>query len=131
MILDAFNLTGKVAIVTGARTGLGQGMALGLAEAGADIVGIDLNNLGETRKAVEERGRKFLGIEADLSNIKVIKDIVDQTIREFKKIDILVNNAGIIRRADALEFSEKDWDDVMNINVKRCSSSPRLWQINS
>ena len=118
MILDAFNLTGKVAIVTGARTGLGQGMALGLAEAGADIVGIDLNNLGETRKAVEERGRKFLGIEADLSNIKVIRDIVDQTIREFKKIDILVNNAGIIRRADALEFSEKDWDDVMNINVK-------------
>jgi len=118
MILNAFNLTGKVAIVTGARTGLGQGMALGLAEAGADIVGIDLNNLGETRKAVEERGRKFLGIEADLSNIKVIKDIVDQTIRKFKKIDILVNNAGIIRRADALEFSEKDWDDVMNINVK-------------
>jgi len=118
MILNAFNLTGKVAIVTGARTGLGQGMALGLAEAGADIVGIDLNNLGETRKAVEERGRKFLGIEADLSNIKVIRDIVDQTIREFKKIDILVNNAGIIRRADALEFSEKDWDDVMNINVK-------------
>jgi 2-deoxy-D-gluconate 3-dehydrogenase len=118
MILDDFKLTGKVAIVTGARTGLGQGMALGLAEAGADIVGVDLNNLGETRKAVEERGRKFLGIEADLSNIKVIKDIVDQTIREFKKIDILVNNAGIIRRADALEFSEKDWDDVMNINVK-------------
>jgi len=118
MILDDFKLTGKVAIVTGARTGLGQGMALGLAEAGADIVGIDLNNLGETGKAVEDRGRKFLGIEADLSNIKVIKGIVDQTIREFKKIDILVNNAGIIRRTDALEFSEKDWDDVMNINVK-------------
>jgi len=118
MILNAFNLTGKVAIVTGARTGLGQGMALGLAEAGADIVGIDLNNLGETRNAVEKRGRKFLGIEADLSNIHVIKDIVHQTIREFKKIDILVNNAGIIRRTDALEFSEKDWDDVMNINLK-------------
>jgi 2-dehydro-3-deoxy-D-gluconate 5-dehydrogenase len=118
MILDAFNLTGKVAIVTGARTGLGQGMALGLAEAGADIVGIDLNNLGETKKAVEERGRKFLGIEADLSSIKVIGDIVHQTIQEFKKIDILVNNAGIIRRADAVEFSEKDWDDVMNVNVK-------------
>ena len=118
MILNAFKLTGEVAIVTGCRTGLGQGMAYGLAEAGADIVGIDLNNLGETRKGVEERGRKFLGIEADLSNIHVIKDIVRQTILEFKKIDILVNNAGIIRRTDALEFSEKDWDDVMNINLK-------------
>ena len=118
MILDDFSLTGKVAIVTGARTGLGQGMALGLAEGGADIVGIDLNNLGETRNAVEKRNRKFLGIEADLSNIHVIKDIVRQTILEFKKIDILVNNAGIIRRTDALEFSEKDWDDVMNINLK-------------
>jgi 2-deoxy-D-gluconate 3-dehydrogenase len=118
MILNAFNLTGKVAIVTGARTGLGQGMALGLAEAGADIVGVDLNNLGETKKGVEGRGRKFLGVEADLSSIKVIGDIVHQTIQEFKKVDILVNNAGIIRRADAVEFGEKDWDDVMNVNVK-------------
>ena len=118
MILNAFNLTGKVAIVTGGRTGLGQGMALGLAEAGADIVGIDLNNLGETRRGVEERGRKFLGIEADLSDIKVIEKIIDQTIQAFNKMDVLINNAGIIRRADAVDFSEKDWDDVMNINVK-------------
>jgi 2-deoxy-D-gluconate 3-dehydrogenase len=118
MILDAFQLTGKVAIVTGARTGLGQGMALGLAEAGADIVGIDINHLEETQKGVEERGRRFLGIEADLSNIGVIGQIVERTVREYGKVDILVNNAGIIRRADALEFSEKDWDDVMNINLK-------------
>jgi 2-deoxy-D-gluconate 3-dehydrogenase len=118
MILNAFNLTGKIAIVTGARTGLGQGMAYGLAEAGADIVGVDLNNLGETRKSVEERGRRFLGIETDLSNIKAIEEIIKQTIQEFKKIDILINNAGIIRRADTIDFSEKDWDDVMNINLK-------------
>jgi 2-deoxy-D-gluconate 3-dehydrogenase len=118
MILDAFRLTGKVAIVTGSRTGLGQGMALGLAEAGADIVGIDINHLEETRKAVEERGRRFLGIEADLSNIGVIGQIVERMVREFGKVDILINNAGIIRRADALDFSEKDWDDVMNINIK-------------
>jgi 2-deoxy-D-gluconate 3-dehydrogenase len=111
-------LTGKVAIVTGSRTGLGQGMAFGLAEAGADIVGVDLNNLGETRKGVEERGRKFLGIEADLSNIKVIENIMNQTVKEFKHLDILVNNAGIIRRADAIDFSEKDWDDVINVNLK-------------
>jgi 2-deoxy-D-gluconate 3-dehydrogenase len=118
MILDDFKLTGKVAIVTGSRTGLGQGMAFGLAEAGADIVGIDLNNLGETRKGVEERGRKFLGIEADLSNISVIENIMNQTVKEFKHLDVLINNAGIIRRADAIDFSEKDWDDVININLK-------------
>jgi len=118
MILDDFKLTGKVAIVTGSRTGLGQGMAFGLAEAGADIVGVDLNNLGETRKGVEERGRKFLGIEADLSNIKVVESIMNQTVKEFKHMDILINNAGIIRRADAIDFSEKDWDDVINVNLK-------------
>ena len=118
MILDAFKLTGKVAIVTGCRTGLGQGMALGLAEAGADIVGIGLKNLGETEKGVRETGRRFLGVEADLSNIGVIADIIDRAIEEFGRIDILINNAGIIRRADALEFSEKDWDDVMNVNLK-------------
>jgi 2-deoxy-D-gluconate 3-dehydrogenase len=118
MILNDFKLTGKVAIVTGSRTGLGQGMAFGLAEAGADIVGVDLNNLGETKKGVEERGRKFLGIEADLSNIKVIENIIDQTVRAFKHLDILINNAGIIRRADAIDFSEKDWDDVVNVNLK-------------
>jgi 2-deoxy-D-gluconate 3-dehydrogenase len=118
MILDTFQLTGKVAIVTGSRTGLGQGMALGLAEAGADIVGIDINHLEETRKGVEERGRRFLEIEADLSKIGVIEGIVEKAVREFGKVDILINNAGIIRRADALDFSEKDWDDVMNINIK-------------
>ncbi|MCE5283114.1 MAG: 2-dehydro-3-deoxy-D-gluconate 5-dehydrogenase KduD [Deltaproteobacteria bacterium] len=118
MILDAFKLTGKVAIVTGCRTGLGQGMALGLAEAGADIVGIDLNNLGETQQAVEKTGRRFLGVEANLSDIRVIDGIIGQALKAFGRIDILVNNAGIIRRADALEFSEKDWDDVMNINIK-------------
>ena len=118
MILDAFKLTGKVAIVTGSRTGLGQGMAFGLAEAGADIVGIDLNNLGETRRGVEERGRAFLGIEADLSDLRAIEGILQQTIQAFHKLDILINNAGIIRRADSLDFSEKDWDEVMGVNVK-------------
>lgn len=118
MILDAFNLRGKVAIVTGARTGLGQGMAFGLAEAGADIVGVDVYHLGETQKGIEERSRKFLGMEKDLSDIKVIDDIIYQTIQKFERIDILINNAGIIRRADAIDFCEKDWDDVMNVNLK-------------
>jgi 2-dehydro-3-deoxy-D-gluconate 5-dehydrogenase len=118
MIFDQFNLTGKVAIVTGARTGLGQGMATGLAEAGADIAGVDLNDLDGTRKIVEGNGRKFLGIEADLSNTKVIDDIIDKTVTTFGRVDILINNAGIIRRADAIEFSEKDWDDVISVNLK-------------
>jgi 2-dehydro-3-deoxy-D-gluconate 5-dehydrogenase len=118
MILEAFKLTGKVAIVTGCRTGLGQGMALGLAEAGADIVGVGRNNLGETKQGVEGAGRRFLGLEADLSSIGVIGGIIEQAVKAFGRIDILLNNAGIIRRADAMEFSEKDWDDVMNVNLK-------------
>jgi len=118
MILDAFKLTGKVAIVTGCRTGLGQGMAFGLAEAGADIVGIDMGSVAETKTKVEQIGRGFLGIEADLSDIKVIEEIIRRAVKEFGRIDILVNNAGIIRRADAVEFGEKDWDDVMNVNLK-------------
>ncbi len=118
MILNAFNLTGKVAIVTGCRTGLGQGMAIGLAEAGADIVGVGRGDMGETGKKVEDLGRKFLAIQADLSGTKVIEGIVGLAVKEFGKIDILINNAGIIRRADALDFGEKDWDDVLNVNLK-------------
>ncbi|MEI7025025.1 2-dehydro-3-deoxy-D-gluconate 5-dehydrogenase KduD [Paenibacillus sp. y28] len=118
MILSRFDLSNKVAIVTGASTGLGQGMALGLAEAGADIVGVDYVAMPETELQVSARGRKFLGIQADLMRLDPIQGIIDQTVEAFGKVDILVNNAGIIRRADAIEFTEKDWDDVMNINVK-------------
>lgn len=118
MILEQFKLNGKVAIVTGARTGLGQGMACGLAEAGADIVGIDLNNLFETQKRIEDLGRKFLGIEADLSRVKSVEDAVNRAVAKFGKADILVNNAGIIRRCDAIDFTEKDWDEVMDVNLK-------------
>jgi 2-deoxy-D-gluconate 3-dehydrogenase len=118
MILEQFKLNGKVAIVTGARTGLGQGMACGLAEAGADIVGIDLNNLFETQKRIEDLGRKFLGIEADLSRVKSVEDAVNRAVAKFGKVDILVNNAGIIRRCDAIDFTEKDWDEVMDVNLK-------------
>ena len=118
MILDAFNLSGKVAIVTGCSTGLGQGMSYGLAEAGADIVGIDYVDSPETRETIEGMGRGFLEIKADLSSIEPIEGIIQQTIDNFGKLDILINNAGIIRRADSVEFTEKDWDDVMNINIK-------------
>ena len=118
MILDNFKLDGKVAIVTGSRTGLGQGMAIGLAEAGADIVGVGIADMSETKSILEGIGRKFLGVIADLSSIKPIDDIMKQAIDTFGHIDILFNNAGIIRRADAVDFTEKDWDDVMNVNIK-------------
>ena len=118
MILDDFSLSGKVAIVTGCSTGLGQGMSYGLAEAGADVVGIDYVDFHETQVAIEGMGRRFLGIKADLSSLEPIEGIMKKTLKAFGKLDILVNNAGIIRRADAVEFTEKDWDDVMNLNIK-------------
>lgn len=118
MILDAFSLANKVAIVTGCDTGLGQGMALGLAEAGCHIVGIGRKTPHDTAERVTGLGRKFLAIQADLSKQDSINDIVSQTVSQLGRIDILLNNAGTIRRCDALEFSEKDWDDVMNLNVK-------------
>jgi 2-dehydro-3-deoxy-D-gluconate 5-dehydrogenase len=118
MILDGFKLTGKVAIVTGCSRGLGQGMALGLAEAGADIVGVASSSLEDARIGVEGLGRQFLGIQTDLSEIKTVGKIVTETIAKFGKVDILINNAGIIRRADAIDFTEKDWDDVLNVNLK-------------
>ena len=118
MILDQFNLSGKVAMVTGCSTGLGQGMSYGLAEAGADVVGIDYVDSPETQATIEGMGRRFLGIKADLSRLDPIAGIMQKTLKAFGKLDILVNNAGIIRRADAIEFTEKDWDDVMNLNIK-------------
>lgn len=118
MILDLFKLNGKVAIVTGANTGLGQGIAVGLAEAGADIVGVGRSNMSNTKKMVEDLGRKFLEVRADLISIKPVNRIIDESVREFGQIDILVNNAGIIRRTPAIDYSEKDWDDVNNTNLK-------------
>lgn len=113
-----FDLSGKVAIVTGCSTGLGQGMSVGLAKAGANIVGVDYVDAPETKELIEKEGRKFLGIKANLMTIEPIEGIVNKAVSELGRVDILVNNAGIIRREDSIQFSEKDWDDVMNINIK-------------
>ncbi|WP_300000361.1 2-dehydro-3-deoxy-D-gluconate 5-dehydrogenase KduD [uncultured Cedecea sp.] len=118
MILDSFSLAGKVAVVSGCNTGLGQDMAIGLAEAGCDIVGLNRSEPTETIERVTALGRRFLSLKADLSHIDGISVLLDAAVAEFGHIDILVNNAGLIRRQDALEFSEQDWDDVMNVNIK-------------
>lgn len=113
-----FKLDGKVAIVTGASTGLGQGMILGLAEAGATVVGVDYVEMPETAKKVADMGGTFHGIVANLLTTEPIDGIISEVVEKFGSVDILINNAGIIRRCDAIEFTEKDWDDVLNINLK-------------
>ena len=119
MILDNFKLDGKVAIVTGGAVGLGKGMALGLAGAGADIVAVGHTPEDQGVVAeIEALGRKAIYIQADLMSISPIEGIINKTVKTFGKVDILVNNAGIIRREDSVNFTEQDWDDVMNINVK-------------
>jgi 2-deoxy-D-gluconate 3-dehydrogenase len=117
-ILESFRLDGKSAIVTGAARGLGQGIAIGLAEAGANIACVDVLPTADTKKRIEELNREAVEIKADLSRLTDIENIVKTTKNAFGKIDILFNNAGIIRRAPITEFSEKDWDDVININQK-------------
>jgi 2-deoxy-D-gluconate 3-dehydrogenase len=118
-ILDAFKLDGKVAIVTGSERGLGRGMATALAQAGADIVGATyVESAPETAAAVQAAGKRYAHVQADLVTLEPIDRIVDTALREFGHVDILVNNAGIIIRNDSVDFTEKEWDDVMDINVK-------------
>jgi len=113
-----FDLSGKVALVTGANTGIGQGIAVALAQAGADIAAADIVPLDETRSLVEAAGRRFHAIKADLTSIAPVQGLVEETVGRLGQLDILVNNAGLIRRADAVDFTEADWDLVMNINIK-------------
>lgn len=119
MILDKFSLAGKTAIVTGASRGLGAGMAMALAEAGADVVVVaSSSRIHETASAISALGRKAVAVQIDLTDVKNVSKVIEAAMNNFGKIDILVNCAGIIRRAPAVEFSEKDWDDVMNVNIK-------------
>ena len=119
MILDKFNLNGKTALVTGSSTGLGRAMVLGLAQAGADIIGIYNSTPPSAVAEVETLGRRFTGIRADLGDpVRAVELIMKEAVKTAEKIDILVNNAGIIRRNDALNFTETDWDQVMDVNLK-------------
>lgn len=118
--VQAFSLEGRVALVTGATTGLGAGMAVGLAAAGADIVSIGPGDPDETAEAVRSHGQRLHPIEATLGKGADYGAIVAGAVKALGRADILVNNAGIIRRADATEFSEQDWDDVIDVNLKAC-----------
>ena len=113
-----FDLTGRVAVVTGANTGIGQGLAIALAEAGADVALVGRTPAEKTAERVRAAGRRAAIVGADLSTIAPVQEVVDQTLSELGGLDILVNNAGIIRRGDALDFSEEDWDAVIDTNLK-------------
>lgn len=119
MILDSFKLNGKNALVTGSQTGLGAGIAVALAQAGANVVvhGRDCRRMQSVCAVISEAGRKAPHFCGDISNPKVCEDLVAFTVKELGSIDIMVNNAGIIRRAPAAEFSESDWYDVLEVNL--------------
>lgn len=116
--MNLFDLSGQVALVTGARTGLGRGIALALAEAGADIAGLGSRPMPETAATIAGTGRRFAEVVRDLEDSSRLEAVVADIVARLGRIDILVNNAGIIRRADLLEFSEADWDAVMAVNLK-------------
>jgi 2-deoxy-D-gluconate 3-dehydrogenase len=115
---NPFSLAGKVALVTGANTGLGQGIAIALAQAGADVVAVGRSNASDTEREVKALGRKFYSIYADLERSHEAARVVAQAIEATGQVDILVNNAGIIRRNDALVFTEADWDAALDVNLK-------------
>jgi 2-deoxy-D-gluconate 3-dehydrogenase len=117
-MLDLFNLAGRTALVTGANTGLGQGIAVALAAAGADIVVAGRSPADDTAAQVRALGRRFLDVRADLSSTAPVRDVVDAAVALNGRLDIVVNNAGIIRRADSLDVEEADWDAVIDTNLK-------------
>jgi 2-dehydro-3-deoxy-D-gluconate 5-dehydrogenase len=114
----SFDLTGRTALVTGAGTGLGQGMAVGLAEAGATVVAVDRREPAETMAVIRDAGGRCEWIRAELGGTADYSRVIDEAASRCGDLHILVNNAGIIRRADAVEFTEADWDDVMDVNLK-------------
>jgi 2-deoxy-D-gluconate 3-dehydrogenase len=120
MILDAFRLDGRVALVTGASRGLGQAMAVALAEAGADVAGLDRCTSDETEQAAQALGRRYRQVCCDLAETSAagLRAVIADIEEGLGPVDILVNNAGIIRRVPALDVSEADWDDVMQINLR-------------
>ncbi len=116
MILDMFSLKGKVAIVTGSNTGLGQGISRAFVEAGAKVLGVSRSKSTETQEMLGEDNFQF--ITADLSSLDAVDTIINTAVEKFGRLDILVNNAGIIKREDSIDFSVENWDLVMNTNCR-------------
>lgn len=118
MSLASFSLAGKVALVTGANTGLGQGIAVALAQAGADVIAVGRSSTEATQREVEATGRRFHFVHADLEQSHEAGHVVARAADMAGRVDILVNNAGVIRRNDAIAFTEDDWDAALNVNLK-------------
>ncbi len=118
MTASPFDLAGKTALVTGANTGIGQAIAVALAEAGVDVAVAGRSEPTETLAAIQATGRKAVYIAADFGSIEPVGRVVDEALAGLGRLDILVNNAGIIRRADLLDFGEADWDAVIDTNLK-------------
>lgn len=116
--MDLFNLSGKTAIVTGANTGIGQGIAVALSQAGAAVVAVGRSSMAATEALIAPDNAGFHAVWADLSSIEPAERIMEEARTTFGEVDILVNNAGIIRRREAVEFTEEDWDDVLDVNLK-------------
>lgn len=114
-----FDLKGKTAIISGASRGLGQAMAVGLAEAGSDVtlLSTDVKNLEQTVTKVEKTGRTYLALTCDVTRRSHIDDAINETLKQFGKIDILLNNAGTIRRAPAEHYTQDDWNLVIDTNL--------------
>jgi 2-deoxy-D-gluconate 3-dehydrogenase len=133
MSFDVFDLKGKCALVTGASRGLGQGIAVALAGAGADVAAADIEALKpeETVKQITAAGRRGFALVGDLSKPDAPDKLFAEATEKLGRIDILVNNAGIIRRTPAVDFSDKDWNDVIDINLhavfKLCRAAGRQW----
>jgi 2-deoxy-D-gluconate 3-dehydrogenase len=118
MDLSAFSLANKTIMVTGANTGIGQGIAVSIARAGGKVIGVGRSSMDETARLVEEAGSQLIAIQADLGLKNAAQTMFDAAWDEHGPIDGLVNNAGIIKRVDAVDFSEDDWDSVMDVNLK-------------
>ena len=116
--LGAFSLEGRTIVVTGANTGIGQGIAVAVAKAGGHVIGVARSSMAETDRLVTEAHGRLTTISCNLSEIPRTRTLISALFRDYGPLDGLVNNAGIIRRADAVEYSESDWDDVLEINLR-------------